>query len=170
MPPRVPSAAFSSASSALSLLLTTRPEEAEPMSFAFLYPFCVSVLCVWRILRGVVLCLSQLPLRGQTHGKPGGLGTFRRTGRLGPGRIRAGVEGGKCPSTPTSQRRQPPEHPSPPIRYLPTYPPQQRLGGQVQAIPPTSLSSKTPTGKPMKGRTQTEGKDPKLRLMKLPPL
>lgn len=47
VPPRVPSAAFSSASSALSLLLTTRSEEAEPMSFAFLYPFCVQVLCVW---------------------------------------------------------------------------------------------------------------------------
>lgn len=116
----------------------------------------------------MVLHLSPLPLQGQVHGKPGALETFRRVGRGGKGRI----EGRKCPSPPASQQNQPPEHPKPSYKTPPPpppgYPPKQklrrksslRLDSQEGATPPPNLPSKAPpVGKPMQGRTQTEGKD-----------
>lgn len=116
---------------------------------------------MWCILRGVGFGFSQLPLQGQIHGSQEAWG-HREDWESGVDKSRCG--GGKCPSRASLQQSQPPEHPSPPARYLPVNPPQQRLGDQVQAILPTKplLQASLPAGKPMKGRTQTEGKDPKL--------
>lgn len=111
-------------------------------------------MCVCRILRRVEPHLSLLPLQGQIHEETGDLETFRMVGdRKYKGRSR----GGQVQIQPLECRKTPPQGTSPPRT--------EEVRSQVRLSRRSSptlkhFSKAPPTGKPMEGRVQAEGKDP----------